>query len=181
MSFLHPTSFASSASIESSMRSFADGICAKLTTRPQPAPRRADEPRSEVPRGRPSYRRYCFRAAGPPGSRRSASSAASNSCGEWTGQLLCGRGQETGHENDEGSSPPEEIGRKGGDHGLHAGLGRRKNHSAALVFATFFRAESDYNSSHPSLPFRVDSGAGVKSQCPHCLQPRRRIISASQH
>jgi hypothetical protein len=65
----------------------------------------------------------------------------------WTGQLLCGRGQETGHENNEGSSPPEEIGRNGGDHGLHVGLGGRKNHSAALVFATFFRAESDQNSS----------------------------------
>jgi hypothetical protein len=65
------------------------------------------------------------------------------------GQLLCGRGQETGHENDEGSSPQEEIGRNGGGHGLHVGLGRGKNHSAALVFATFFRAESEQNSSHP--------------------------------
>src|SRR5436190_9860575 len=47
--------------------------------------------------------------------------------------------------------------------GLHVGSGGRKNHSAALVFATFFRAESDQNSSHPcALPFRVDSGAGVK-------------------
>jgi hypothetical protein len=47
--------------------------------------------------------------------------------------------------------------------GLHVGSGGRKNHSAALVFATFFRAESDQNSSHPCvLPFSVDSGAGVK-------------------
>jgi hypothetical protein len=42
------------------------------------------------------------------------------------GQLLCGRGQETGHENDEGSSPQEEIGRNGGGHGLHVGLGGGK-------------------------------------------------------
>jgi hypothetical protein len=35
--------------------------------------------------------------------------------------LLCGGGQEAGHEQDEDSGPPEEIGRNGGDHGEYTG------------------------------------------------------------